>query len=112
MLMASLNERRREMAILRSVGARPHHVFSLFILEAGFVSVLGAALGVCLLYAGLYLALPGIESRYGLFIAFNPLSATEWIYLGAVAGAGLLAGIVPAVAAVRMSLADGMIVRS
>ena len=112
MLMASLNERRREMAILRAVGARPHHIFSLFVLEAGFVSALGAALGVALLYAGLFLALPAIEARYGLYIAIDAPSANEWLYLGVVAVAGLLAGIVPAVAALRMSLADGMIVRS
>ena len=112
MLMASLNERRREMAILRSVGARPHHVFSLFVLEAGFVSVLGAVLGVALLYAGMATVLPAIETRYGLFIAINPLSVNEWLYLGAVVGAGILAGMAPAIAAVRMSLADGMVVRS
>ncbi|MGB0631563.1 MAG: ABC transporter permease, partial [Alphaproteobacteria bacterium] len=96
----------------RSVGARPHHVFSLFVLEAGFVSVLGAVLGVALLYAGMVGILPAIETRYGLFIAINPLSANEWIYLGAVVVAGLLAGMAPAIAAVRMSLADGMVVRS
>ena len=112
MLMASLNERRREMAILRSVGARPHHVFSLFVLEAGFVSVLGAVLGVALLYAGMATVLPAIETRYGLFIAINPLSVNEWLYLGAVVGAGILAGMAPAIAAVRMALADGMVVRS
>ena len=112
MLMASLNERRREMAILRSVGARPHHVFSLFVLEAAFVSVLGAVLGVILLYAGMITVLPVIESRYGLFIPINPLSINEWMYLGAVVAAGILAGIAPAIAAVRMSLADGMVVRS
>lgn len=112
MLMASLNERRREMAILRSVGARPHHVFSLFVFEAGFVSILGAVLGVILLYAGMITLLPVIESRYGLFIPINPLSINEWMYLGAVVAAGILAGIAPAIAAVRMSLADGMVVRS
>ena len=112
MLMASLNERRREMAILRSVGARPHHVFSLFVLEAGFVSALGAILGVALLYAGMLGILPAIETRYGLFIVINPLSSIEWIYLGAVVVAGLLAGMAPAIAAVRISLADGLVVRS
>ena len=100
------------MAILRSVGARPHHVFSLFVLEAAFVSVLGAVLGVILLYAGMITVLPVIESRYGLFIPINPLSINEWMYLGAVVAAGILAGIAPAIAAVRMSLADGMVVRS
>jgi len=76
------------------------------------VSVLGAVLGVALLYAGMATVLPAIETRYGLFIAINPLSVNEWIYLGAVVGAGILAGMAPAIAAVRMALADGMVVRS
>ena len=33
-ILTSLNERRREMAILRSVGARPWHIASLLVLEA------------------------------------------------------------------------------
>ena len=76
------------------------------------MSVLGAVLGVILLYAGMITVLPVIESRYGLFIPINPLSINEWMYLGAVVAAGILAGIAPAIAAVRMSLADGMVVRS
>ena len=44
-LMTSLNERRREMAILRSVGARPAHVFSLIIGEAILVTALGIIVG-------------------------------------------------------------------
>ena len=112
MLIATLNERRREMAILRSVGARPHHVFWLLIFEAGFVSALGAVLGVVLLFACMVLVLPVIESRYGLFIAINALSANEWMYLGAVFFFGMTAGISPAMMAARRSLADGVIIRS
>ena len=40
-LLTSLNERRREMAVLRSVGARPVHVFALILGEAGFLTGLG-----------------------------------------------------------------------
>lgn len=112
MLMSSLNERRREMAILRSVGARPAHIFSLFILEAAFVSALGALCGVVLLYGGLVAAQPIIEAQYGLYIAIGLPSATDGIYLAAVVVAGALAGIVPAVGALRRSLADGMVVRN
>ena len=112
MLMASLNERRREMAILRSVGARAYHIFSLLVLEAGFLSAIGAILGVVFLYVGLFFALPVIEAQYGLFIAINTLSGNDLLYLGAVFAAGLLAGVIPAFAALRTSLADGMIVRT
>ncbi|TMP76862.1 peptide ABC transporter permease, partial [Pseudoalteromonas phenolica] len=47
-LLATLNQRRRELAILRSVGARPWHIFTLLISEAIFITVLGCAFGVAL----------------------------------------------------------------
>ncbi|MEE2995794.1 MAG: ABC transporter permease [Pseudomonadota bacterium] len=112
MLISTLNERRREMAILRSVGARPYHIFLLLILEAVFVSAMGAVLGVAIFFACMLVVLPVIEARYGLFIAINALSINEWIYLGSVVAAGIVAGIVPAIMAVRRSLADGMLVRN
>lgn len=112
MLLSSMNERRREMAILRSVGARPLHIFSLFVMESALVSIGGAVVGTILLYAGLLVAQPVIEATHGLFIAIGPPTATEAIYLLAVVAAGTIAGLLPALRAVRLSLADGMIVRN
>jgi putative ABC transport system permease protein len=45
-LMTSLNERRREMAILRSVGARPLHVFSLIVGESALLTLTGVTIGI------------------------------------------------------------------
>ncbi|CAN0428013.1 unnamed protein product [Discosporangium mesarthrocarpum] len=112
MLLSSMNERRREMAILRSVGARPLHIFALFVLESALVSIGGAIMGTLFLYAGLFVAQPVIEATHGLFIAIGPPTATEAIYLLAVVAAGTIAGLIPAVQALRLSLADGMIVKS
>ena len=112
MLLSGMNERRREMAILRSVGARPGHIFSLFIAEATLVAGIGAILGTVLLSAGLFVAQPAIEDAYGLFLEVGPPTRIEIIYLGAVVVAGAIAGLIPALRALRLSLADGMIVRS
>jgi len=112
MLMSSLNERRREMAILRSVGARPVRIFTLFILEAIFVSGLGVIAGLALFYIGLVAAQPVLEAQYGLYVAVGWPTETEGIYLIAVVLAGGLAGIIPAVGALRRSLADGMVLRN
>ena len=110
-LLTSLNERRREMAILRSVGARPGHVFALIMGEAGFLTLLGVVLGLVLLYILLLAGQPIIESRFGIFIAIGGLSAYEWILLGAVMIAGFLVGSIPSYRAYRLSLADGLSVR-
>jgi putative ABC transport system permease protein len=110
-LLTSLNERRREMAILRSVGARPAHVFTLVMGEAGFLTLLGVLLGLILLYGLLALGQPIIESRFGLFIALGPPSAHEALLLGAVTAAGFLVGGIPSYRAYRLSLADGLSLR-
>jgi putative ABC transport system permease protein len=110
-LLTSLNERRREMAILRSVGARPGHVFALVMGEAGFLTLLGVVLGLALLYLLLALGQPVIESRFGIFVAIGGLSTHEWVLLGAVVIAGFLVGSIPSYRAYRLSLADGLSVR-
>lgn len=110
-LLTSLNERRREMAILRSVGARPGHVFALIMGEAGFLTLLGVLLGLALLYLMLFVGQPVVASRFGIFIGIGGLSAYEWSLLGAVVGAGCLVGSIPSYRAFRMSLADGLSLR-
>ncbi len=110
-LLAGLNERRREMAILRSVGARPGHVFGLVVGEALLLTAAGLLMGVALLYVTLLAARPLLESHYGLFLPVGWLSGREGLLLGAVLAAGLLAGLVPGRRAYRQSLADGLTVR-
>jgi putative ABC transport system permease protein len=111
-ILSSLNERRREMAILRSVGARPRHVFSLLLLEAASLAFAGIMLGLGLMYLCLWLAQPLILSRYGLYIAITPPGPYEWTLLGAILAASVLMGSVPAWRAYRQSLADGLSIRT
>ncbi len=110
-IRAGLNERRREMAILRAVGARPRAILGLLTLEATLLSAAGAALGVALLYAGLAVARPLIDSAFGLYLPLSGLSAREAAALPAVVLAGALAGLGPAVRAYRLSVADGLTAR-
>jgi putative ABC transport system permease protein len=111
MILTTLNERRREMAILRSVGARPRTVLGLLIAEAVLLIVAGACLGVVLLYAGLLGLQPFIDRVYGLHLAIDPPNGREMLLLGSIVLAGIVAGLLPAIRAYRLSLADGMTVR-
>ena len=110
-LLTSLSERRREMAVLRSVGARPAHVFALILGEAAFLTALGVVLGVSALYVGLLAGQPWLESRLGLFIAVSWPSAYELGLILLVGLAGVLIGLIPAYRCYRYSLADGMTIR-
>ena len=112
MVLATLNERRREMAILRSVGARPRTVLSLLVAEAGMLGLLGASLGVVLLYLALLIIRPLVDAEFGLYLEIGWLTARELLSLLAIVGAGLMAGLLPALRAYRLSLADGMMVRT
>jgi putative ABC transport system permease protein len=112
MILSTLNERRREMAILRSVGARPRTVLGLLTAEAGVLTAVGVALGIVLLYAALFLARPYVDSAYGLHLPIAPLKPEAWATLGTIVLAGCIAGLLPALRAYRLSLADGMTVRT
>ena len=107
-LYSSLEARRREMAILRAVGAGPGLIISLLVLESVLLAIVGCLIGVAAVYGGLFLAQGPIEQRFGLHIALHPLRATEWTYLTVVVGASLLIGFVPAWKAYRTSLVDGL----
>jgi putative ABC transport system permease protein len=110
-LLTGLSERRREMAVLRAVGARPGHVFALLLGEATFLTLLGVALGVAALYLGLGAGQPWLEQRLGLFIALRWPSVTEFGLMMLVAMSGVLIGLIPAYRIYRLSLADGMTIR-
>ena len=100
------------MAILRAVGAGPVKIVSLLVLESVLLAAIGAAAGVAVVYGGLALAQPWVESQFGLFLPIAALGALEWVYLGAVVGAGFLIGFVPALKAYRTALHDGLAVRA
>ena len=110
--LAALNERRREMAILRSVGARPAHIFGLLVLESGILALAGALAGLAMLYALLGVLQPFIQASFGLHLTIDAPSLWQWTVLGLVVLAGCLAGIIPATRAYRNALADGLIVQT
>lgn len=110
-ILTSLNERRREMAVLRSVGARPRHVLALLVAEAGLLATLGVAGGIGLTYLLLLGGRPLLEKRFGIFVAVRGLSEVDLAILGGIIAAALLMGLVPAFRAYRNALSDGLQVR-
>jgi len=110
-LMTSLNERRREMAILRSVGARPAHVFILIMGEAVFLTLLAIGLGVAMVYGLMVLMQPWLESAFGLYVVISWPNTTELMLLMIIALCGLVVGLIPGIRIYRYSLADGMTIR-
>ena len=110
-LLTSLNERRREMAILRAVGARPLHVFLLLEFESALLAAAGVLTGFALTWTTLALAGPLLERQFGLFMEVGAPTGYDLAIAAAVVAAGVLAGLLPAWRAYRNSLADGLSIR-
>jgi putative ABC transport system permease protein len=109
-ILAGLGERRRELAILRSAGAGPLDIVILLACEGLLLMICGILAGS----AGLALLLavlgPVLADSYGIALYLSPPTAREWLLLGGILAAGLLAGLIPALRAYRLSLADGLTV--
>ena len=110
-IYTTLNERRREMSILRSLGARSHHILLLLVSEAFLLTVAGCITGIVFVYALLGGLQPIIEDQFGIFIPVQMPTLMEFGYLGCVLVAGILAGLIPAWTAYRNALHDGLSVR-
>jgi len=111
-IFSSLNERRREMAIFRAMGARPGMILGMLVLEAMVMAAIGALLGLVLLYIGLFIAQPIFDSAFGLWLPINAPTIREiWVAIGVIC-AGAIVGLLPALRAYRMSVADGMMVKT
>jgi putative ABC transport system permease protein len=72
----------------------------------------GAVLGASLTYGALAILQPLIDKRYGLYLEFGLPGASDLTALMVVLLGGIVAGLLPAWRAYRLSLADGMTVRT
>jgi len=110
-LTTSINERRREMAILRAMGARPGHVFALILGEAIFITLTGIVLGIMLVFSMIAFGQGWIASEFGLYIGLKLFSLNQVYVILLVALFGCLIGLIPGIRMYRYSLIDGMTIR-
>jgi len=107
-ILAGLNERRREMALLRALGAPAGRIFSLLCGEAAIVAAAGVAMGVVLHYVLVTAVAPTLLSKFGILLAFSLLPLYLWCWLLAFIGVATLIGALPAIRAYRQALHDGL----
>lgn len=107
-VLASLNERRRELAILRSVGASLPQILALLLIEGILLTICGALLGFALLSSLGVVFAPMLESRLGLSLALALPNSQEMKLLGMVVLTGAMSSLIPALQAYRLALADGL----
>ncbi len=107
-LTTSLQSRRREMAILRSVGGAPRHILLLLLSEALILAFTGFFFGELLLMGALAIALPLIEGNYSMAMELKIFEISDLNYLGLTIGVALLLSLLPAAMAYKQSLKDGL----
>ncbi|ALQ53687.1 Peptide ABC transporter permease [Pseudoalteromonas issachenkonii] len=110
-LLANLNQRRRELAILRSVGARPWQLFSLISMESLLTTFLGCLVGCILFYALMGTTAGYLQSQAGVSINISMFSDYELTLIGVIMAAGFIIGLIPATRAYFYSLSDGMSIK-
>ena len=107
-VLAGLNERRRELALLRAVGAGPRQVMFLLAAEGSLVTGLGALLGALASGALIAMAGPWMQARFGISLQLGAPTSGQWLMGAGVLVAGMAASLVPGWRAYRLSLADGL----
>ena len=107
-LLAGLGERRRELAILRSVGAGPWQILLLILGECIAVTLTACLAGLVALDALTWIASPWIQTHYGLTLPREPVSENELLLLAGILLGAVIASAIPALKAYRQTLADGL----
>ena len=111
-LLANLSQRRRELAILRSVGARPWQLFTLISFESLLTMLIGCLVGCVLYYLALFTGGSYLQSHAGISVNIAMLSYYELTLIGVIMVAGFIIGLIPATRAYFYSLSDGMSIKT
>lgn len=108
MLLASMNERQRELAILRALGAKAHIMILLIGAEALMLTLVGSFIGYVLVTLGLLLGQPLLEHHFALYLSPYVNLVTVGRFFLIATGAAVVLSFIPAVLAYKKSLLKGL----
>ncbi|MSR60808.1 MAG: ABC transporter permease [Planctomycetaceae bacterium] len=104
----SMSDRKREIAIMRALGARRGTVFSIIIAEAVLLCAGGGVLGLLIGHALVFIAAPIVEARSDMLIDPWAFEAQELIIFPALLVLAVVVGIFPGLTAYRTDVAKGL----
>jgi putative ABC transport system permease protein len=107
-LYNTMNERRREFAILRSLGARRRTLFSAIVLEAAAITAMGALAGFLVYATILAGALVVVRAQTGVVFDVFKVDPALWLTPLGIVAIGVLAGLIPAAKAYRTDVASNL----
>lgn len=109
MLLSSLRERRRELALYRAIGARPSFILWLIELEAVTITAAAAVLGYLVTALGFGLIQGWLSESFALVIDVWPSTSGIWAYMAGALIAALVITLLPAIIAYRRSLGAALL---
>lgn len=107
-LYNSMEQRRRQIAVLRVLGASQSRIFGLVLTESALVGVLGAILGLVVSLLGVRVVTAIMRDRLGLVIEPTLTPEAAMVVIIATVALGVLAGLVPALMAYRTPVAKSL----
>lgn len=108
-IYASMNARRRDIAILRSLGAHRRLVFGSVVAEAATIGALGSVLGFAVYFVLVTGVAQLIRTQTGVVLSVASGHAVLWICPLAMIALSALGGVVPAIKAYRISVAETLV---
>ena len=108
-LFMSLNQRKRELAILRTMGAHPIQLAIILTIESLLITFIGVVFGLLLMIITGLLLTPILESQFGLVLALTTLSQLELLLALGIVGFGVIIGFIPGILAYKRGLTEGFI---
>ena len=111
MLLASMRERRGELAVLRAIGAGPLTVFLLIEIEALMLTAISILLSFGLVSTLLWLSSDWLIENYGVFISASVFTPTLGVAAGVIFLLSAVVAAMPAIGAYRTTLQSGLAVR-
>jgi len=109
MLIASLNSRKKELALLRIIGANPMYCFLLIQIESIFLVVISMLLSLITSYLAFNFLGEWLSTEYGVFIDLSTFFNTNLIYmLSAFIVVSVILVCVPAVLFYKQSMLNNI----
>ncbi|KKK56844.1 hypothetical protein LCGC14_3060460, partial [marine sediment metagenome] len=104
MLLASMAQRKNEIAVLRVLGAGPSAIFSLVLVEALILVILASAAATTLLSLTIWLLGDWLGATYGLFLNANMLNVETLKVITVITVAAIITSAIPAYEAYKNAL--------
>ncbi|MDP3662861.1 MAG: FtsX-like permease family protein [Nitrosomonas sp.] len=112
MLLSSIRERQREIAVMRAIGASPLFVFLIIQIEALMITLVGIIVAIVVLAIGILLIQSTLAENYGIFINHFSINNQTLGIVGIIILSTFILGLIPSLSAYRMSLHYGLVERS